>query len=357
MKYVVFLVCFAYSLGGYAHGPGETSKNALDSETVALIFNYVKGFPDSTEASIALLNNGEVQYFGLRKVNDTIVEVSNSKHMFEIGSLTKVFTSTLMVVAEDKGMLKLDDPISAGLPDSISITFKQLANHTSGLPVLPSNLDLETVNEDDPYVDYDSKMLDEYLTKEIVLNQNPEIGYEYSNLGAGLLGHVVSVKMGDDYGSLLEKHIFSAYNMPSSSVNENEVKGTKIKGRSPEGKVVPYWHFDALAGAGAIVSNVEDLTQFAHAQFDASNAVLAKTRDQTFAINEQMSIGLGWHLIAVGENTWCWHNGGTAGFSTSMALDVKQKKGVIILSNVSAFHERSDNIDALCFAILGSMGN
>ena len=108
-----------------------------------------------------------------------------------------------------------------------------------------------------------------------------------------------------------------------------------------------------MAGAGAIFSTVEDLSQFAISQFDNSNKELKLTRKKTFEVNENMDIGLGWHILkSQSKNFWHWHNGGTGGYSSSMVIDENTKNGIIILSNISAFNPNMGNIDKLCFALM-----
>ncbi len=69
-----------------------------------------------------------------------------------------------------------------------------------------------------------------------------------------------------------------------------------------------------------------------------------------------MDIALGWHVINTKSgDTWHWHNGGTGGYSSSMAMDVDKKQAVIVLSNLSAFHKLNKNIDPLCFELLKSL--
>lgn len=331
-------------------------ENFLNKESIDGIFNHAKNFPEKTQFSIAIIQDNTVNFYGFVHVGDSIINTDNAAHIFEIGSITKVFTSTLLAQAVIDSTLKLDDVIPVDMPDSIKLTFKQLANQTSGLPVLPSNLDLSTVDENDPYADYDESKLKQYLEEQVVLSGRPGEQYEYSNLGVGLLGYAMSNVYQTTYENALQEYVFKKYGMANSSTEEKRLSSPKVSGLNVNGEEIPYWHFDALAGAGAILSSAKDLSNFAMAQLNESNEVLSLTRKESYRINEQMSIGLGWHLIKTGNgNTWHWHNGGTGGFSSSMALDIENKQGVIILSNVSAFHEHSDNIDALCFALLSSL--
>ena len=142
--------------------------------------------------------------------------------------------------------------------------------------------------------------------------------------------------------------------MCSSKVADiNKIKGNLVKGLNNEGNDVPNWEFSVLAGAGAIFSTVEDLSQFAISQFDNSNKELKLTRKKTFEVNENMDIGLGWHILkSQSKNFWYWHNGGTGGYSSSMVIDENTKNGIIILSNVSAFNPNMGNIDKLCIELM-----
>jgi CubicO group peptidase (beta-lactamase class C family) len=331
--------------------------NLITKKQSEIIFKNSKVFPNQTQIAIAIINNGKVNYYGIKRNGDTISTYNNYKSTFEIGSITKVFTSTLLSNFIIDKKLKLNDNINDyfnfSFNNNTKISFKNLANHTSGLPRLPSNLDLTTVNPENPYKEYKEKKLVEYLNKFLILSQNTETKYEYSNLGAGLIGYTLSEIENISYDSLLQTKIFSKYNMLSSTTILNKVNSEFVKGQGASGNEVPNWEFSVLVGAGGILSTVEDLSKFAIAQFDSSNKELELTREKTFEINNNMDIGLGWHIInSKSGNKWNWHNGGTGGYSSSMAIDMKNKNGIIILSNVSAFNANMGNIDKLCFKLL-----
>jgi CubicO group peptidase (beta-lactamase class C family) len=335
------------------------SKNELiTKEQSEIIFNKVKSFPNNTQISIAIIRNGKVSYYGVKQNNDTILSIENYRSIFEIGSISKIFTSTLLAGFITDKKIKLNDNINGFLnlafKNGIKISFKELANHTSGLPALPTNLDLTAVNPENPYKEYNKTYLDEYLTKNIELSNKGM--YQYSNLGAGLLGYVLSKISNVSYDSLLYSKIFSKYNMLNSTTSFNKIKGNLIKGLDNKGNEVSNWEFSVLAGAGGILSNVEDLAKFAIAQFDCSNKELKLTRKKTFEVNKNMDIGLGWHILkSQSENVWNWHNGGTGGYSSSMVIDTKNKNGIVILSNVSAFNPNMKNIEKLCFELMKTL--
>lgn len=338
----------------------EISNDELTKKQSEILFDNTKSFPNNTQLSIALIKNGKTDFIGIERKNDTIKLIENYKNAFEIGSITKVFTATLLSNFVNDQELKLNDNIQDYLDFKIKsenrITFKELANHTSGLPRLPSNLNVILVDQDNPYKEYDKEKLISYLTKELELNQKPGIKYEYSNLGAGILGFELAAISKSSYESLLQEKIFKKYKMVNSTSTRENIKTKLVKGLKPNGEMTSNWDFDALAGGGAIFSTVEDLSKFGLAQFDITNKELALTQKPTFKVNDNMNMGLGWHILKrKNPGELIWHNGGTGGYTSSMALDLENKNGIIILSNVSAFNKKTGNIDQLCFGLIKTL--
>lgn len=329
--------------------------DAVSKSGVDYIYEYSKHFPNNSELAIALIKNGKVNYYGLTKMKDTISYTDNSKSQFEIGSITKVFTSTLLADRVLKNKLKLEGDIFDYLNIDMKgkITFLSLANHTSGLPRLPSNLDLSKVDDENPYKMYDENRLLAYLNDDLKFGPDRNQTYEYSNLGTGLLGFTLSKIENTTLEDLFDTEIFSKFGMDASTTNRQ--KATQlVKGRNKNGEITKNWDMSSLSGAGAIISNVEDLSKFVLAHFDSNNKTLALTRKKTVEASQSMDIGMGWHIRQSNTNEkWLWHNGGTGGYTASLTFNPKTKNGVIILSNVSAFHSKMSNIDRLNFALMG----
>src|SRR5208283_4407870 len=113
--------------------------------------------------------------------------------VFEIGSITKVFTALLLADMAQRGEVALTDPVSKYLPKGVkmpgrnghAIMLQDLATHTSGLPRLPSNMKPKDFMN--PYADYTPELLYQFLSS-YELPRDPGSKWEYSNLGAGLLG-------------------------------------------------------------------------------------------------------------------------------------------------------------------------
>ncbi|WP_298653610.1 serine hydrolase domain-containing protein [uncultured Proteiniphilum sp.] len=326
--------------------------NYYPKEIAETIYSKSKDFPNRTQLSIAIIRNGKINYYGIIKENDSIKPIENHTKVFEIGSITKVFTSTVLASLVEDKKIKLTDYVNSYYPftfkDGIKITFESLANHTSGLPRLPENLDLS--DETNPYKNYRKKELDEYLENMLKLENEPSKTYLYSNLGAGLLGYTLGLSEKMSFQELLQKQIFDEYNMTNTFANTQNLDNKLVKGLNAKGEVVSNWDFDVLLGGGGILSTTEDLAKFAMAQLNQKNKKLALTRKPTFVVNDKIKISLGWHILKSesGQDV-IWHNGGTGGYSSSMAVNVGDKTAVIILSNVSEINEK---MDALCFELM-----
>src|SRR5690606_3515037 len=205
----------------------------VDSVEAGLIFEHLKGFPDGTEVAFAFIEDGEVRYYGVARDGDSLRLSDNREKVFEIGSISKVFTSTLLANFVLEGKVKLDDNIGDHLEvpvkDDTRITFRSLANHTSGLPRVPSNL-FFLASPDNPYKDYDESKLESYLGEHLSLSSSAGVKSEYSNLGVGLLGYTLEKVSGEDYQSMLESYIFTKYGMVNSTTRRDDIADKLVAG-------------------------------------------------------------------------------------------------------------------------------
>ena len=190
MKRFILIIIISILYGCISKGQNIANYNKLsglgagiDFAQQDFIYQKVKRFPDNTEISIAIIQNGKPSFYGVNRLKDSIVATENNTKVFEIGSISKVFTSILLAnfVLEDK--LKLDDAINDYIELPIKggkvFSFKQLANHTSGLNRLPSNLQETITDQNNPYQNYDNVKLEDYLENKFFLSQKTGEKYQY----------------------------------------------------------------------------------------------------------------------------------------------------------------------------------
>ncbi len=351
-------------------GGDKTTKaaiNGLESGDLPLgftdsIYSWTKGFPEKFQMSLAFVQGDRVEHYGILRENDTLLPIENQYGVFELGSISKVFNATLLANFVMDGELSLKDSINGhfGFPfnKGLDFTFEELANHSSGLPRLPS--DFQTVallNPGNPYRKYDNEKLEKYLREKVKLVYEKGEKSSYSNLGAGLIAQTLIRYSNTSYEELLQQQIFQKYGMGHSTTQREQVGEALVGGLDQDGDPTSNWDLGALLGAGGIYSNTSDLAKFAMAQFDSTNLELALTREKTIADSGNVDIGLGWYILDRGAGgKWYWHNGGTGGYSTSMAVDVDHQRAVIVLSNISSYHKDFGNIDRLCFSLMALLG-
>jgi CubicO group peptidase (beta-lactamase class C family) len=341
--------------------------NAIDTVNVApniakAIAKSSSKFPINTQLSIALIDGENTKYVGIIRKDDRLVSIENSRAIFEIGSNTKVFTSLLLSHEIQKGNLQLTDKLVSVLPSSIEtspektqeISLQMLANHSSGLPRLPENIfPLVAKNMENPYKEYTPALLRAYLKDQIRLENDPGNVSAYSNLGAGLLGYVLTQTTKSSYEELLQKTILQPLGMTHTTTELSKVPTSKlVLGLKADGTTAANWDFtNALVGAGGMKSNVVDLEKFVRKNFE-DDTIYNLPQQPTIKVNGQVQVGLGWHLISKNQQTFLFHNGGTGGYLSCMIVDKANQKAVILLSNVSAFNPQGPNIDKLCFTLM-----
>lgn len=317
--------------------PQDKRDSLIKQTQIDQIKALVEEFPVGAQLSMAVLNDTDVNYLGMLKQEDDISFISNEDSVFEIGSLTKIFTATLLCNYLLNEKIEKTDKINSFLPFKIKkkMTFEQLANHTSGLQRLPANL-FETVTDaGNPYANYTEEMFEDYLENHLDLKTKAGAKYSYSNLGFGLLGYVLSQIEKEDYKILVDKYILSKYNMSSSGFELDKFKEMLVDPYDANGAVCKNWDWSStLCAAGGLKSTTHDLVKFVKAHFNANNKELRLGMAPTFVIDEKLDVGLGWHILKKAtDHPVFWHNGMSGGYTSSMVIDLERKMGVIILSN------------------------
>ena len=285
-------------------------------------------------AVVGVRHGGEASVTGVGRMARGDASAPGGDTVFEIGSISKVFTALLAQAQVDAGRLDWDRPIAAYLPDArfasgavASITPRELATHASGLPRLPDNL--EPADGLDPYAGYDRARLLAFLAAHAPAA--PVREYAYSNLGGGLLGLVAAGAAGVGYAAALKRDVLDPLGLRDTGVGVAERPSGRVAAGFSHGADVPDWTFDALAGAGAVSSTADDLLRFVAANFepDALGGALAATRE----LQGAGPTGLGWQVrIPPGGDPVCWHNGVTGGYAGFLGVRPADGTGVVILA-------------------------
>ncbi|MBP6899853.1 MAG: serine hydrolase [Burkholderiaceae bacterium] len=267
---------------------------------------------------------------------------------FEYGSITKTFVGLLLAEMVLRGELALDEPVEKALPSDLRLrdsqgaplTWADLATHRSGLPRLPANL--RPAQPADPYADYGEGELFAFIDGWRA-SRPRDSQWEYSNLGYGLLGHALGLRAERPFGQLLQERVLRPLGLQAEM--QLSAPGQRIvdllPGHDADGRPVPPWRFDALAGAGALVGTAAALARYAQAALGGVDSPLAPAfalalQPRAEAGGPGRRIGLAW-LIGRGpagpSQLLANHDGGTFGFSSSLWLDLQRRHAALVLAN------------------------
>ncbi len=269
----------------------------------------------------------------------------DANSVFEIGSISKVFTATLLAQMVSEGKVKLDDPVQKYLPSSVhiparngrQITLGDLSEQHSGLPRMPDNF--KPADTRNPYADYTVQQLYEFLSA-YQLPRDPGATFEYSNLGVGLLGHVLSLVAGKSYEQLVTERILAPLGMTHSAITFTPWMTDHLAlGHDEQGNVVANWDIPTFAGAGAIRSTTTDMLRFADANLHPERGALQSAMATAQAVHKQTAptqfVGLNWFSQVSPNDTITWHNGGTGGYRTFIGLNRQRKMAVVVMTNTT----------------------
>lgn len=320
------------------------SSSAANAELEKVLKHKVETEKLSVGIAVAIIENGQVSFINVGVANKETAQEIDQNTLFEIGSVSKVMTSTALATFVDEGTLKLSDPVQNYLPKSVklpmkndkAITFESLASHRSGLPRLPSNMQFS--NPLNPYVDYTTEMMYEFLNQYTLPREVGE-SPEYSNLAVGLLGHTLAKIDDMNYEQMLMQRVLKPLKMKDTFVNVPKSALTRrSKGHNGNLETTDYWQLPAMAGAGAVVSDATDMALYLKANMQQNKlaSAIKLTHQPTAEFGNSLTeVGLGWIIQGTADGDVYMHNGQTGGFASFIGFNPTSHKGIVILSNTS----------------------
>jgi CubicO group peptidase (beta-lactamase class C family) len=314
-------------------------KTTLDSVVDKLASAYIQT-KGNVGLSVGVYYKGQDHFYNYGETKAGNNQLPTPHTLYEIGSITKTFTATLLAIAVGQGKVTLSTPIAKFLPDSVvlnkaikPITFAELANHTSGLPRLPDNFQAKVTDVYQPYENYGIKDMFTYL-KHCILSNPPGQKYSYSNFGAGVLAVVLERIYHQPYQELVLQYITGPAKLSETALTLAD-SSRLAQGYNEQDQPVAPWKFLAMQGAGALKSSAFDMLGYSKLQlirFDHSlNKALKLTHRVTFDDGTNI-IGLGWLYLA-DDRQVLQHSGGTGGYRSMICIDPVKQITVVVLTN------------------------
>ncbi|MEO8699945.1 MAG: serine hydrolase domain-containing protein [Kofleriaceae bacterium] len=347
-RYAVLLLALACSGG---HKPVPTPKPAADADpdgphrdaVAAQLRPYLDG-EVMTGVVVGLIELGKIEIYGFGVGPGG--KPPNGRTLFDLGSMTKVYTGLLLADAVQRREVDLEAPIADLMPpgvtvptrDGVAITAKHLALHSSGLPLFPPSL-VQRKTPPDPFAGYgDDAFYQDVIATQLVTPPGKTI--ELSHFGTGLLAVAVGRKIGTGYAKALGDRVLAPLALRDTVLAlPAGAAARRAIGTDDELKPISRWTWGALAGAGGLISDVRDLLLLVDAELDAAAGSKGTLR-AAMRLSQEPQLdaagdneALGWNIDGAGR---LWHDGSTGGFRGFIGFDPKTKRGVVVLASTQS---------------------
>ncbi len=295
-----------------------------------------------TGVVVGIVEEGRREIYGFGKGPDGKPPTGTT--LFELGSVTKVYTGLLLADAVQRREVALDQPVAELLPTGVTVptrdkqvvTLRHLALHSSGLPPLPPSL---PVGAADPFGSYrENHLYQDLVRTQLVAAPGERI--LFSDYGVGLLAHALGRKIGPGYTKAVEQRITKPLGLTDTLfVVPKEAQARRATGTTEDLAPATPWTYDALTGTGGLISSVRDQLTLLEAELDAwagsKGTLRAPMRLTQEAQLERTgdNDGLGWQIDSAGRY---WHSGTTGGFHAFVGFDPKTRRAIAILASTKA---------------------
>lgn len=331
--------------------PDQTTANVDSSQNVAnnnpdqIVQQYITAWMSQNQipgVAVAIYYQGKDHYYNFGVADTSTNQPVTQNTIFELASVSKSITATLLGICVEQGKCRLNDPVTKYLPalannnnDAINqVTLQELATHTAGFPRTSDEIGV---------TDPTSANADSQLMSNLAQWQpSYPIGtqYQYSNIGFGLLGEAVSNALGTNYSDAIQQYIFQPLNMTSSFVTVPEDQMNRYaQGYNTQGEPAPHYQTSAWPGGGGVRSSSSDMLQYLKANMGVSNissqlsAAMNLTEQGYFNVNPNFTQGLSWQLKNLQNLNVVNKNGMNQGFNTYVAMVPQQKMAIVVLAN------------------------
>lgn len=270
--------------------------------------------------------------------------------IFQIGSITKVVTTLILSDLITKGDVSLDDPVQGYLPASVRlrergrpITLRDLATHLSGLPRMPTNLDLH--GRPNPIAAYGERDLYQFLA-DYTPEREPGSNYLYSNLGVALLGRLIARRAGTDYEALLHQRVIDPLALTNTAINLSRSQKRRLTpGHDRRLQPVESFEMEALPASGSLRMSANDVLTLLSVYFGQDTPLAQAATFQMAQPRPPVGPNVGLCLVirarADGQRYFS-ASGSKEGYDCTISFEPGAQRGVVVLSNTNA----DDNLDA-----------
>lgn len=303
-----------------------------------------------------LLPDGETRFFGYGTIEQGTTIPPDADTQFPLGSLSKGFLGAMVAMLVEEGVFAWDDTLDILLPDHIAmsedakrITLLQLATHTSGLPRQP--MTFQTMRYFLGYL-FTGRSFYRHFDKTYILdylagfNAPAATEIQYSNIGYGLLGHIVELHSGRSLEALLQAKVIEPFGLRNTGYHPEQLPGFAKRARGHagdqpkfirRGRPVPDWTFtEVMKGSAAIHSTARDMLVFAATHLGNNGSPPPSALADTLVVRHprpREGAAVAWLVDELGEQEITYQIGVVAGYTSYIGLDVARQTAVVVFQN------------------------
>ncbi|QEC44748.1 serine hydrolase domain-containing protein [Pseudobacter ginsenosidimutans] len=347
---VIFLVT-AFPVKLSAQGQELFPSSSYTDSVVAAAVNQFAKENEMIGLSIGILINGKQQFYNYGEVKKETGIAPTGKHLYDIGSIAKVFVTTLLAHAVVRNRISLEDDIRKYLPGKypnlhykdFPVRVLHLADHTSGLPELSrqySEQEMEQIMKLDAaglerfYTNYtaDSLLKDLHAFE---VDTIPGVRYRYNGNAMNVLQLLLQQVYQQPYDEVLQRLLSKRYNMNATKIHLSPDDKKMLVQGYDDGREEPYRNYPGYRAAPGLNSSTEDMLQFISVNLAEDIAPVRLAHHPWFGLTDSTAIGLGWMIENRKGHRMIYHSGRGSGITSLCTLHPELKTGMIIFSNNS----------------------
>ncbi|WP_433830877.1 serine hydrolase [Flavobacterium anhuiense] len=340
----ILFLCISLSIAAQKNATEKSIFIVMD-KTASILSQKSK----ANSISIGVVKNGKTYTRHYGEIDKGKENIATNNTVFEVASITKLFTGLLTAQAVLEGKLDLDEDIRKYITGSYPnleynrtpITIKDLVSFRTGFSKdLPDTDELRKNRNDSSYLAF--KKVDEAYSREkffadlktMKLDTLPGTKFKYSNGSLNLTAHILENVYQKSYEMLLKENILSKLGMTSSGINLNP-NMTIAQGYNLKGILMPTISDNLWGAAGMLKSTLGDLTKFIAYELNTKNKIV-KESQRNLLNSLTIWNGYFWDYIEVDENGKnCWKHGGAFGTQNMLLIYPERQMGISIIVNIS----------------------
>ena len=361
MKKSAITLLILVALAGFEAKAQNTNIQQLLAQSCDSLLTY----PEISAVSAGIYVNGKIYKLHKGELTKGKGNTPNDQTLYEIASLTKTFTGTLLAQAIADGKVMLDDDVRRYLPGDFPnleykkhpVTFRHLVTHRSRLPnIFPDKSEIFE-NPDFDKLPFIINKLTNGLTKKayfealakVKIDTLPGTKFGYSNAGANLLGYCMENIYGMDYYKLLKHYILKPLGMKNTKIKLSAKDKKRVAiGVNAKGLTMPLLANKDMVADGGLKSTLDDMMAYIIYHLNAKHPVIKTSHQRVLHLWKNFDNGFFWQMFLDKKGTpkQIFQNGGAFGTASWLTMEPKTNTGVFIVTNQSGpkTHHRLDKV-------------